>query len=1112
VLIANTTNKTIKLKRGCIVGKVEPVKQVSAINFNNLTTTEERTEVEEEIIVPEEHREEVTQLIRENPDLFASSDLDLSQTDTVKMKVDTGDSAPIKLKPYRTPLNKRKVIDKAIDDMLEAKVIERSQSPWSFPVVVVDKSDGTKRFCVDFRQLNKVTKSMSYPLPLIDDILAQLGEAKYFTCLDLKSGYWQVKMEEKDKEKTAFATPHRGLFQFLVMPFGLANAPSVFMMLMNVVLQGLEGFACAYLDDVIIFSKTAEEHARHIQQVFERLRMHNLKLKLKKCKFFQEETEYLGFVISKDGVKPNPNKVEAIRRMAAPSNVREVRSFVGMCSYYRRFIPNFSEIAEPIVALTRKYARFVWTETCQKAFDFIKKSLSVVPLLAFPDPNQPYILYTDASDSCIGACLAQEVPCTNGNKEEKPIYFLSHKLSDTQCRWSTIEKEAFAIHYALQKLDFYLHNAKFTIRTDHRPLRYLLESPMQNRKIQMWALSLSGYDCQIEYIPGPQNVLADLLSRLPSNPELEAEPQEDEDITEVNDNAFEVCVINSNHIEPKSFVRCDPPAPQKETNINIEGFDVKDEQDKDPDIVEIKEKLRQDKADKATQKRHMLIEDVLYFISSPDDNPTPRLYVPSHLREHVLLQYHDGNGHMGMDKTYDTMGQKYFWPQMFREVHKYIQGCITCQTRILKAKKTPLQEMDIPPYPFAKISLDLSGPYPRSLSGNKYILSVVDHYSGWPEAFPIPDKSAENVAHIILDEIIPRFGCPLQVVSDNGTENENRIVRETLKEMNIDHITTSYYHPEANAKVERFHRTLHDILSKKLDHDLTTWDLHLNQTLAAVRFSVSESTGQSPYFLLYNRDAVLPLDNILKPRRKYMGEEAHMIALQQQHLSFTTVHNRLRKSKKRQLKYANRNRQMIELKVGDPVYLKNHKKSSKLDKKWVPFYRITEKLSPVTYKIRDQLNGTETKSHVQHLRLAPVGDWQIPEYPDGRTPRKATQAAPPDSSSNESSSDDEQAHPLHRQIQKARNERSSSSEEDDIPLMELRRRLRTREKRENSNSTSVPETDPAKTDSSEEEEILSESNEEERMEVNEVNLHANKKKEKKRQTVKKLLTTIADLF
>ena len=291
--------------------------------------------------------------------------------------------------------------------MLEANVVRRSKSPWSFPVVIVDKKDGSKRFCVDFRKLNQITKRNSYPLPLIDDILALLGKAKYFTSLDLKSGYWQVLIDEADKEKTAFAC-HRGLFVFNVMPFGLCSAPVIFQELMAIVLQGLSHFATAYLDDILINSETLEQHMGHLETVFDRLRQHGLKLKLKKCSFLQAETRYLGFIINASGISPDPLKVEAIRSLPTPTCVREVRSFIGMCSYYRRFIPNFSEIAEPVIALTRKYARFKWTQECQNSFDYLKQSLTVVPLLAYPDPTKPYILYTDASNSCIGSCLTQQ--------------------------------------------------------------------------------------------------------------------------------------------------------------------------------------------------------------------------------------------------------------------------------------------------------------------------------------------------------------------------------------------------------------------------------------------------------------------------------------------------------------------------------------------------------------------------------------------------------------------------------------------------------------------------------------------------------------------------------
>ena len=879
--------------------------------------------------------------------------------------------------------------------------------------------------------------------------MALLGKSKFFTSLDLKSGYWQVAMEEKDKEKTAFAC-HKGLFEFNVMPFGLSNAPAVFQELMSVVLQGCDNFATAYLDDILIFSATLEEHLEHLSIIFDKLRQHKLKLKLKKCGFLKLETNYLGFVISEDGIQPDQKKIEAIRGLPAPTCVREVRSFIGMRSYYRRFIPNFSQIAEPIVALTRKYAHFKWSDIHQKAFEFLKDSLTSVPLLVYPDSKKPYTLFTDASDTCIGACLTQEC-----DGDQKPIYYLSHKLSKSQCKWSVVEKEAYAIHFALQKLDYYLHNAQFIIKTDHKPLKYLLESPMQNKKIQMLALSMSGYNCSIEYIEGATNTCADLLSRHPDKvngtQNSDEEVGKDQTVLDVNDNLFEINVLDSNQFDPKSFASCNLSDEESFEKCDCSdfgkgGFDMKVEQSKDYDISEIRSMILSGQESKDVQKHYLLVDGLVYFISNVDDDPRLRLFIPKHIRSFVVTQYHDQNGHMGVQKTFDSIRAKYYWPNLFKEIHKYVSECTVCQTRSLQKISQPLQETDIPPYPMAKLSLDLSGPYPTTLSGNKYIIAFVDWFSGWPEAFAVPDKTADTVAQLIIEDVYPRHGCALQIVSDNGAENVNRTVKETLARLKIDHVLTSVYHPQSNAKVERFHRTLHDILAKRIADNQQTWDLFLNQALAAIRFNVSESSKFSPFFLLYNRDVVLPVDNISKPRRRYVGEEMHQIALQEQHKSFVAVRNHLRKAKKRQAKYADRGTKTIEFKVGDPVYYKNNQRKGKLDLKWKPYYRILEKRGPVTYVIKNQLNGSTCKVHAEMLRLANIEDWQISKDENDKRLRDAAYVIPPEPSDSGSDSDPEMNLPLAKLAKRYRHERETSEDEEDIPLLELRNRLRHRDR------------------------------------------------------------------
>ena len=361
--------------------------------------------------VPWRQCAKVETLLQKYQNLFSKGDTDLGRTNVVSMKIDTGNHPPVKQKPYRTPFAERPMVEQQLADMLSAGVVSPSSSPWASPIVIVPKKDGTKRVCVDYRKgVNRVFVQNSYPLPNIDDIFASMGQARVFSCLDLKNGYHQIEIDPRDRPKTAFVC-HAGLFEFNVMPFGLSSAPSVFQELMNKVLgTSLNKHGIAYLDDIIIYSESFEKHLEHLNDIFDKLQKAGLKLKMSKCNFLMKEVHYLGHILSEKGIAPDPDKVRAIKELRPPKSVREVRSVVGMTSYYRKFIDHFSEIIRPLTELTKKNVRFCWKEEHDTAFNLLKDKLTRAPVLAHPVLGKPYRLYTDASLYAVRAVLTQEHP------------------------------------------------------------------------------------------------------------------------------------------------------------------------------------------------------------------------------------------------------------------------------------------------------------------------------------------------------------------------------------------------------------------------------------------------------------------------------------------------------------------------------------------------------------------------------------------------------------------------------------------------------------------------------------------------------------------------------
>ena len=458
-------------------------------------------------------QQQLNELFKEFQDVFSQGDNDLGNTPLLKHGIET--HGPPLRQPYRrqNPAVRREEMTQ-VQQMLSSNVIRPSNSPWASPVVMVRKKDGSLRFCVDFHQLNAATVKDAHPLPRIDDLLDALHGAKVFSTLDLKSGYWQVPIAEQDKEKTGFRTSSGQLFEFNQVPFGLCNAPATFSRLMDRVLAGLHWETCLfYLDDIIVFSSTWEEHLARLREVFERLGHAKLKLGAAKCTFAAKEVSYLGHRVTEEGLLPDPSLLAAIRDIPPPKTATEVRSFLGLAGYYRRYVKGFAAIAAPLQSLTKKDTLFHWSEDCQAAFDQLKARLTTSPIIAFPDFSQEFRLYTDASTAGLGAILAQV-----REGKERIICCASRALNKPEKSYPATKLECLAIVWAVAKFHPYLMAMPFEVFTDHYALQWLKTMRTGSALLHRWSAALEEYDFTVRHRPGKIQTHVDGLSRLPVDP------------------------------------------------------------------------------------------------------------------------------------------------------------------------------------------------------------------------------------------------------------------------------------------------------------------------------------------------------------------------------------------------------------------------------------------------------------------------------------------------------------------------------------------------------------------------------------------------------------------
>ena len=704
----------------------------------------------------------------------------------VTHSIDTGDAKPTNQPPRRLAPPLMEEARRQIDIMLQHGIIQESTSPWASPILFRDKKDKTRRFCVDFRDLNEITRK-----DRIEDCFDILGGNLYFTSLDLQAGYWQILMAPGDIAKTAFICP-LGLYEFLVMPFGLCNAPSTFQRAMDTVLAGVKWKTClVYIDDILVFGRTFDEHLERLGDVLSRIEKSGLKLKPSKCSFAQTEVYYLGHIISAKGINVDPEKVKAVKSLLPPTSKMVLRSFLGLASYYRRFISDFADVAQPLTRLLRDDARFEWGSAQVKSFATLKERLTTAPILAYPDWDATFLLQTDASNDAIAAVLSQ----VGTDGLERVISYASRVLQDRERRYDTREKELLAVVYGCETFRHYLVVSSFIIITDHANLRWLMSSTKMSGRLAHWVLQLQDFVFEVRHKPGRANKNADALSRLPTATVNAIRAVRVPSFDELRENQLLDPVLHA----VIRFLAAGSP---------------------DPAPPEVQEVFR----DRGT----LTLEGASGVLCFTSQNGKQGKFTVPYLapvdRFDVIAAAHNLpiSGHFGREKTTDRVRRQYYWKGMRQDIKDFVQACHRCQIRKrLQPVRAGKLQLFSASQPFETVGIDIAGPFPVSERGNRYVVAMGDRFTRWVEITPVAVIDAITVADVFVDKIILRHGCPKELLSDRGSQFTSLLLRRLADRLGIKKIFTTAYHPQCNGQVERFNRTLKAAITTYVNDDHT---------------------------------------------------------------------------------------------------------------------------------------------------------------------------------------------------------------------------------------------------------------------------------------------------
>lgn len=925
-------------------------------------------------------------ICEEFPYQFYIEDDNLNCTHVLKhhIKIIPG-SKIINVRQYRIPHSHRKILLDMINEYEKQGLIEKCQSSYNSPAILVGKNDDNHektdfRFVVDYRKLNEICEIQNFPIPLIDDILDSLNGCTYFTTLDIKGAFHQIILDEDSRDFTAFTVGHFQ-YRWKRMPMGLSSAPLTWQRAINTILQGLIGNGVyVYLDDIIIHAKTFQTHNELLFHVMSLLRDHGLQLKISKSNFFAKHFEYLGFIITENGLGANPRKIRAIKNFPRPQNMKQIQSFLGMINYYRRFIKNFAKLAKPLTILCKSEQPFIWTESTQNAFDTLKNILCRDILLSFPNFEEIFYVTTDASDIALGAVLSQgELPY------DRPIHFFSRTLNDAQRRYSTIQKELLAIVEAIKNFRPYLYGRFFILITDHKPLCYLFNMKDCGSRLFRQRLELLDYNFKILHRPGAQNTVADALSRIEplsieemlamerktteinaltraqARNELDKSNNigftfDERDGTILNKNNFDLifhliptennalrdklinkfgitqfsndwtkfknchfAILISNQFSRTDNLKQLISCISKIYDIsqNSTSIAINVDFDNIRHYICLKNQFRE-KFKNTNISITIFLNKIIELIEGEDIEKTLDLYHKSVL-----------GGHFGTDKMFKTISKFYKWNNMFSDIRNYVTKCEICRkTKYTTNNKIPMQISSLGEILFDHTYMDFVGPIsPQGTDGHKYIFTATCDLTKYMIAIPTRDCSALTTAECLLEHILLKYNFPSRLISDNASNFNSKVIHELTKILNIRKIFSTPYHPQSNI-IERNHRTLNAYLRAFTTKNQDSWHEILKFAMFAYNNSIHSSTGYTPHELAHGFKIKIP-NHLTRSKITYDYDNladfirnniASSLELAREHLFNRKIANKLQYDK---------NTKSLDIKVGDLIYLKTQNKNEK---------------------------------------------------------------------------------------------------------------------------------------------------------------------------------------